>query len=45
MGSEAVLEGFHDLSPGLYNTSKGDITQYQGSYGLVVGVYDTIDGV
>ena len=27
----------------VYSTSKGDITQHQGSFGLVVRSYDTIN--
>ena len=29
----------------VYSTSKGDITQHQGSFGQVVRSYDTIDWV
>ena len=30
---------------GLIRLQKGDITQYQGSHDLVVGVYGTVNGV
>ena len=45
MGFIALWEGCHDSSSGVLTLQKVDVTQYQGSYGLVVGVYDIINEV
>ena len=42
---EAVWEGFHDSSSEVYSTSKGGYYTISGVSGLVVRVYDTINGL